>query len=78
MGPVVARTAIGWSSAYQGPVQIRLRPSLNVIDWTWRVAFLCHAKRAEPHGFRVDAVSLSLQPGFEGRLSLGGLFSLAS
>src|SRR3954451_6239064 len=54
-----------------------IRPSFNVIDWIRLAAFLCHAKGAEPHGFRVDAVSLSLQPGFDGRLSLGGLFSLA-
>jgi hypothetical protein len=41
------------------------------------VAFLRHAKGAEPHGFRVDAVSFSLQPGFDGRLPLGSLFSFA-
>jgi hypothetical protein len=54
-----------------------LRPSLDVIDWTRRVAFLRHAKGAKPHGFRVDAVSLSLQLGFDGRFSLGDLFGLA-
>jgi hypothetical protein len=48
-----------------------------MIDWTRRVALLRHAKGAEPHGFCVDAVSLSLQPGFDGRLSLGSLLGLA-
>jgi len=39
--------------------------------------FLCHAKRPEPHRFRVDAVRLSLQPSFDDGVSLGLLFGPA-
>src|SRR3954453_2227324 len=77
MCPVVARTAIGWSLAWQRPVQVRLRQSLKC-DQTRPAPFLCRAKRAEPQRFRVDAVGLSLQPGFDDCVSLGLLFGPAS
>src|SRR4051812_48146269 len=77
MCPVAARTAIGWSLAWQRPVQVRLRQVPQMRSDPAR-AFLCHAKRPEPHRFRVDAVGLGLQPGFDDCVSLGLLFGPAS
>jgi hypothetical protein len=42
------------------------------------MAFLCHAKGTEPHGFRVDAVGFGLQPGFDDGIPLSLLFGPAS
>src|SRR3954471_2268176 len=61
------------------PISLRCFGSLsNPINRARPAPFLCRAKRAEPHRFRVDAVGLSLQPGFDDCVSLGLLFGPAS
>src|SRR3954447_10120942 len=70
MCPVAARTAIGWSLAWQRPVQVRVRQvPLMRSDPALPLPLPCESPGAA--SFRVDAVGLGLQPGFDDCVSLG-------